>query len=69
MAGTGLPLVGMGLDEEPTIVPQRFIPVGPETGPLSGARSGRISIDSVKPGQPDDPGVNDAQGRPSGRDH
>ena len=40
MAGTGLPLVGIGLDEEPTIVPQLFIPVGPENGGLSGARSG-----------------------------
>ena len=43
MAGTGLPLVGLGLDEEPTIVPQLFIPVGPEKGGLFGARSGSIS--------------------------
>src|SRR6185437_15912512 len=40
IAGTGLPLVGSGLDEEPTSVPQRFIPVGPENGLLVGSTAG-----------------------------
>src|SRR5689334_10937123 len=40
IAGTGLPLVGSWLDEEPTSVPQRFIPVALENGPLSAATSG-----------------------------
>src|SRR6185437_12212477 len=40
LAGTGLPLVGSGLEEEPTNVPQRFIPSTPENGFLSAATSG-----------------------------
>ena len=31
------------VDEEPTIVPKLFIPVGPEAGGLSAARSGSTS--------------------------
>ena len=38
-------MVAIGLDEEPTMVPQRFIPVGPEAGGLSGAPVREASLD------------------------
>src|SRR5581483_2024787 len=44
LAGTGLPLVGSGLDEEPTSVPQRFIPSMAENGVVVGFTSGSTCV-------------------------